>query len=59
MTELRSSEKIQTNKIVVANQLDSMVVNKEKKRAKVVYVTIPSDSNNRKKEHRSLRNIKG
>ena len=41
---------IQTDRIVVANQLDIMVVDTQEKKAAGVDVPIPSDSNVRKKE---------
>ena len=42
---------IQTNKMVVANQLDILIVIKQEKKAIVVDDAIPSDSNIRTKEH--------
>ena len=44
----------QTDKMVVANQSDIVVVNKPNMKAVVVEVTIPSDSSIMKKEHEKL-----
>ena len=44
MRKLRSFQ-IQTNRVVVANQTDIVVIDKQYKKALVVVVTIPSDSN--------------
>ena len=46
---------LQTDKIVVANQPDTVGVNKQEKKVVVVDVTIPSESNIRKKEHEKLK----
>ena len=45
---------IQTNKLVMANQPDIVVVDKHQRTAVVVDVTITSNSNIRKKEHEKL-----
>ena len=42
---------IRIEKVPIANQPDLVVVNKVKKKAGVIVVAIPSDSNVRKKEH--------
>ena len=46
---------IQTDKMVVANHPDIVVVNKWDKKAVVVDVAIPSDSNIRKEEHKNIK----
>ena len=46
---------IKTDKILVANQLDIVVVDKQEKKAVVVGVAISSDSNIRKEEHEKLK----
>ncbi|TWW61003.1 hypothetical protein D4764_05G0010930 [Takifugu flavidus] len=46
---------IQTDKMVVANQPDIVVVNKHQKTVVVIDVAIPSDSNIRKNEHEKLK----
>ena len=51
--------KIQTDKLVMANQPDIVVVDKHRKRAAVIDVAIPSDSNIRKKEHEKLEKYQG
>lgn len=43
--------RVQTDEQLLVNQPDIAVVNKEQKRAIVIDVTIPADSNIRKKEH--------
>ncbi|TWW66946.1 hypothetical protein D4764_20G0009780 [Takifugu flavidus] len=50
---------IQTDKMVVANQPDIVVVDKHQKRVVVIDVAIPSDSNFRKKEHERLEKDQG
>ncbi|TWW64336.1 hypothetical protein D4764_03G0013440 [Takifugu flavidus] len=45
---------IQTDKMVVANQPDIVVVDKPQNTVVVIDVAIPSDSNIRKKEHKKL-----
>jgi len=45
---------IQTNKHVITNQLDILMGNKLQRRAVVMNVAIPSDSNIQKKEHKKL-----
>lgn len=45
---------IQTDKMVMANQPNIVVVDKQQKTAVVVDVAIPSDSNIKKKEHEKL-----
>ena len=49
----------QTDKLVMANQPDIVVVDKEQKTVTVVDVAIPSDSNIRKKEHEKLEKYQG
>ena len=49
----------QTDKLVMANQPDIVVVDKEQKTVTVVDVAIPSDSNIRKKEHQKLEKYQG
>ncbi len=48
---------IQTDKMVIANQPDIVVVDKQQKKAAVINVAIPSDSNIRKKEHEKLEKL--
>ncbi|TWW73485.1 hypothetical protein D4764_15G0008790 [Takifugu flavidus] len=50
---------IQTDKMVVANQPDIVVVDKHRKTVVVIDVAIPSDSNIRKKEHEKLEKYQG
>ncbi|TWW76591.1 hypothetical protein D4764_13G0012530 [Takifugu flavidus] len=50
---------IQTDKMVVANQPDTLVVGKHRKTVGVIDVAIPSDSNIRKKEHAKLEKYQG
>ncbi|XP_076740510.1 uncharacterized protein LOC143418686 [Maylandia zebra] len=50
---------IQTDKMVVANQPDIVVVDKQKKTAVVIDVAVPNDSNIRKKEHEKLEKYQG
>ena len=45
---------IQTDRMVMANQPDIVVVDKEQRKAVVVDIAIPSDCNIRKKEHEKL-----
>ncbi|XP_078808275.1 uncharacterized protein LOC144994388 [Oryzias latipes] len=45
---------IQTDRMVMANQPDIVVVDKEQRKAVVVDVAVPSDGNIRKKEHEKL-----
>ncbi|KAF7641260.1 hypothetical protein LDENG_00287520 [Lucifuga dentata] len=46
--------KFQTDQQLLANQPDMVVVDKEQKRALVIDVVVPADSNIRKKEHRPM-----
>ncbi|KAF7649100.1 hypothetical protein LDENG_00146690 [Lucifuga dentata] len=46
--------KFQTDKQLLDNQPDMMVVDKEQKRAVVINVAVPADSNIRKKEHEKI-----
>ncbi|KAK7922439.1 hypothetical protein WMY93_009341 [Mugilogobius chulae] len=50
---------IQTDRMVMANQPDIVVVDKEQRRAVVVDVAIPSDGNIRRKEHEKLEKYQG
>ena len=50
---------IQMDKMVVANQPAIGVVGEQDKKAVVVDVTIPSDRNIRKKEHKKLEKYQG
>ncbi len=50
---------IQTDKMVVANQPDIVVVDKQWKKAVVIDVAMLSDSNIRKKEHQKLEKYQG
>ncbi|KAK7929498.1 hypothetical protein WMY93_005893 [Mugilogobius chulae] len=50
---------IQTDRMVMANQPDIVVVDKEQRRAVVVDVAIPSDGNIRRKEHEKLERYQG
>ncbi|XP_076747453.1 uncharacterized protein LOC143421715 [Maylandia zebra] len=50
---------IQTDKMVVANQPDIVVVDKQKKTAVVIDVAVPNDSNIGKKEHEKLEKYQG
>ena len=50
---------IQTDKLVMANQPDIVLINKQQKKAVVIDVAIPSDSNIRKKEHEKLKKYQG
>ena len=45
--------------MVVANQLDNLVVDKWDKKVVVVDIIIPSDSYIRKMEHKKMRNTEG
>ncbi|KAF7642936.1 hypothetical protein LDENG_00248050 [Lucifuga dentata] len=51
--------KFQTDKQLLANQPDMVVVDKEQKRAVVIDVTVPADSNIRKKEHQKMEKYQG
>ena len=50
---------IQTDKQLLANQPDIVVVDKERKRAVVIDVAIPADANIRKKEHEKVDKYQG
>ena len=50
---------IQTGKLVMANQSDTVVVDKLQKKAVVIDVAVPSDSNIKKKEDKKLENNQG
>ncbi|XP_055368940.1 uncharacterized protein LOC129604854 [Betta splendens] len=50
---------IQTDRMVMANQPDIVVVDKEQSKAVVVDVAIPSNGNIRKKEHEKLEKYQG
>ncbi|KAK1798039.1 hypothetical protein P4O66_000539 [Electrophorus voltai] len=50
---------IQADKMVMANQLDIVFVDKQQKSAVVIDVSIPSDCNIRKKEHKKLEEYQG
>ncbi len=50
---------IQTDKMLVANQMDIVVVDRQWKKAAVMDVAIPSDSNIKKKEHEKLKKYQG
>ncbi|TWW53461.1 uncharacterized protein LOC130519722 [Takifugu flavidus] len=50
---------IQTDKMVVANQPDIVVVDKHQKTVVVIDVAIPNDGNIRKKEHEKLEKYRG
>ncbi|KAF7640661.1 hypothetical protein LDENG_00024680, partial [Lucifuga dentata] len=53
--------KFQTNKQLLANQPDMVVIDKQQKRAVVidVAVAVPADSNIRKKEHEKIEKYQG
>ncbi|KAF7665893.1 hypothetical protein LDENG_00129980 [Lucifuga dentata] len=51
--------KFQTDKQLLANQPDMVVVDKEQKRAIVIDVAVPADSNIRKKEHEKIEKYQG
>ncbi|TWW64501.1 Transcription factor 7-like 1-B HMG box transcription factor 3-B [Takifugu flavidus] len=51
--------KIQTDKMVVVNQPDIVMIDKHQKTVVVIDEAIPSDSNIRKKEHEKLENYQG
>ncbi|KAF7670308.1 hypothetical protein LDENG_00271880, partial [Lucifuga dentata] len=51
--------KFQTDKQLLANQLDMVVVDKEQKRAVVIDVAVPADSNIWKKEHEKSEKYQG
>ena len=50
---------IRTNRMVMANQSDIVMVDKQQKKAVVIDAAIPSDSTIRKKEHVELRKYQG
>ncbi|XP_055359974.1 uncharacterized protein LOC129603341 [Betta splendens] len=50
---------IQTDRMVIVNQPDIVVVDKEQRKAVVVDVAIPSNGNIRKKEHEKLEKYQG
>ena len=50
---------IQTDRKVLANQPDIVIVDKQKKEAAVIEVAVPSDSNMRKKEYKKLEKYRG
>ena len=50
---------IQTDKMVIANQPDIVLVDKHQRTAVVIDVAIPSDSNIRKKEHEKMERYQG
>ncbi|KAJ0057310.1 hypothetical protein NL108_002264 [Boleophthalmus pectinirostris] len=50
---------IQTDRMVMVNQPDIVVVDKKQSRAVVVDIAIPSDGNIRKKEHEKLEKYQG
>ncbi|XP_051920732.1 uncharacterized protein LOC127600296 isoform X1 [Hippocampus zosterae] len=50
---------IQTDKIVMANQPDIVIIDKGQRKAVVVDVAVPSDGNIRKKEHEKLEKYQG
>ena len=50
---------IQTDKHVIANRPDIVIVDKEKKTATVIDVAVPSDCNIRKKEHEKIDKYQG
>ncbi|XP_051924320.1 uncharacterized protein LOC127602290 [Hippocampus zosterae] len=50
---------IQTDKMVMANQPDIVIIDKGKRKAVVVDVAVPSDGNIRKKEHEKLEKYQG
>ena len=50
---------IQTNKLVMANQPDIVVIDKHQRTAVVVDVAIPSNGNIGKKEHKKLKKNQG
>ncbi|KAF7650224.1 hypothetical protein LDENG_00129190, partial [Lucifuga dentata] len=51
--------KFQTDKQLLANQPDMVVVDKQQKRAVVIDVAVPADSNIRKKEHQKIQRYQG
>ncbi|KAF7663723.1 hypothetical protein LDENG_00203700, partial [Lucifuga dentata] len=51
--------KFQTDKQLLANQPDMVVVDKEQKRAVVIDMAVPADSNIRKKEHQKIQKYQG
>ncbi|KAF7647953.1 hypothetical protein LDENG_00164190, partial [Lucifuga dentata] len=51
--------KFQTDKLLLANQPDMVVVDKEQKKAVVIDVAVPADSNIRKKEHEKIEKYQG
>ena len=50
---------IQTDKMVMANQPDIVIIDKQQRKAVVIDVAIPSDSNIKKKEHEKLEKYQG
>ncbi len=50
---------VQTDEMVVANQPNIVIVDKQQKKAVVINVVIPSDSNIKKKEHEKLEKYQG
>ncbi|XP_051916213.1 uncharacterized protein LOC127597287 isoform X2 [Hippocampus zosterae] len=50
---------IQTDKMVMANQPDIVIIDKGQRKAVVVDVAVPSDGNIRKKEHEKLEKYQG
>ena len=50
---------IQTDRMVMANQPDIVVIDKEQRKAVVVDIAIPSDCNIRKKEHEKVEKYQG
>lgn len=50
-TRIRWDFQIPTDKMVMANQRDIVMVDKQQKKAAVINAAIPSDTNIRKKEH--------
>ncbi|KAF7654704.1 hypothetical protein LDENG_00066000, partial [Lucifuga dentata] len=51
--------KVQTDKQLLANQPDMVVVDKEQKRAVVIDVAVPADSNIKKKGHKKIEKYQG
>ena len=56
--KILQDSQIETDKMVVAYQLDIVVVNQQDKKVVMVNVTIPADSNNRKKEQEKCQGLK-
>ena len=59
MEKDRANFQIQTDRQVLANQPDVVVVDKDQKTAVVIDVAVPSDSNIRKKEYEKLEKYQG